>query len=207
LGPRNCQSLTAADLDNDGTLDLALACEQNGIIQPLVVTHLTTSPKLFSLLGDASVRGNADAIAAADYDNDGDVDLAISTGGGSLTSNAGPLLLFENRSDVGHWLQISLVGIGSNPDAAGSSVFVTSGETTRMRLLGGTFRAKGQDDHVLHFGLGAYGGSSFASVQWPDGEWERFDNLEADQRVLLFQGKGKSIKPPASLVDRQSNQE
>ncbi|MGH7682534.1 MAG: hypothetical protein ACRENN_11190, partial [Candidatus Eiseniibacteriota bacterium] len=42
-------------------------------------------------------------IAAADFNNDGNVDVAVNSIGG-------PLILLENRNASGHWLEVSLKG-------------------------------------------------------------------------------------------------
>src|SRR4029077_16174727 len=98
------------DLANNGRLDLVLT---NGAIP---VTNLKRDAGPIQVLentggqfADASRAVGLDpgplvngrGLAAADYDNDGRVDIAIS-------SIAGPLILLHNTGSSGHWLEISL---------------------------------------------------------------------------------------------------
>ena len=96
---------TWADLDNDGRLEIAIA---NGAIpiqslardaeQPQVVT---TDGRVHPLdVGRVAPR-NGRGLAAADFDNDGDVDLALASIGGRLQ-------LLRNDGATGHWLEVSL---------------------------------------------------------------------------------------------------
>ena len=104
-----------SDLDLDGDLDLVVA---NGAIP---VLNLTKNAQRLQVLEDLGVRDgaprfalggkaigtgriprvNGRGLAAADYDNDGDVDLAVNSIGGKL-------LLVENRGAKGHWLEVQL---------------------------------------------------------------------------------------------------
>ena len=52
------------------------------------------------VLGTAGLRVNGRGLAAADYDNDGDVDVAINSIGG-------PLALLRNAGSRGHWLEVA----------------------------------------------------------------------------------------------------
>src|SRR5262249_31363840 len=66
-------------------------------------------------------------LAAADFDNDGRVDLAI--------SNSGELaVLLHNRSaSPHHWLRLQLQGTASNRDAVGAKVTVRLGQRQLVR--------------------------------------------------------------------------
>ena len=101
---------TWVDLSNDGRLDLVLA---NGAIP---VTNLAKDAAALQIL--ANVKGrfanvsptvglhpgplvNGRGVAAADYDNDGRMDIAVNSIGGKL-------ILLHNTGPSGHWLEVSL---------------------------------------------------------------------------------------------------
>jgi hypothetical protein len=77
------QSVTAADLDGDGDLDLASANWRSSTL----TVFFQTSPGVFGatplLLGNASVTNQPVSVTAADFDGDGDSDLASANAFGS----------------------------------------------------------------------------------------------------------------------------
>jgi len=132
-------SLAAGDFDADGRDDLAVGCPYDlvGTFDDAgSVTVLTGSETgLFgaSLLlhedvedvPDAAEQGDqfGDALAAADYDADGDADLVIGASAETISGvgNAGGVLVLEGDAtellDVSqsHWLDKSLAGIAGAP--------------------------------------------------------------------------------------------
>ena len=97
---------TWVDLDLDGSLELALA---NGAIP---VTNLAENAERLQVVttatGDvrplrvgAVAPRNGRGLAAADFDNDGDLDLALGSIGGRLQ-------LLRNDGATGHWLEVAL---------------------------------------------------------------------------------------------------
>jgi hypothetical protein len=155
------------DLDNDGDLDHAGACGQgHQLSETFNTVHLNLFPAmlpggedvqwtdLMDLLTDFSKSNEpsgdaAHALAVADYDNDGDLDLAL---GRNQTKYSG---VFRNTlaSDNG-WLEVDLVNSGGSLDTTGSRVYMKNGSLTQLRgvFTGGSTRS--QDAHRLHFGLG-----------------------------------------------------
>ena len=122
---------------------------------------------------------NGRGLAAADYDNDGRVDLAINTIGGRL------VLLHNTSPAAGHWISIRLVGRKSNRDGIGAHVEVTAGgrRQSHERIAGSGYLS--QDDPRLHFGLGAASKIERLSVAWPSGARQTLENVAVD-RVLTI---------------------
>src|SRR5258707_7738665 len=87
-------------------------------------------------------------LAAADFDNDGDLDLAFTR------LNGPPALL---RNDIGQqnsWIGFELQGTVSNRDAIGAKIIVTAGGRRRVRwTTGGSSYLSAHDKRVL-VGLG-----------------------------------------------------
>jgi hypothetical protein len=171
------------DLDLDGDLDVALA---NGAIP---VTNLVGDREPVQVLGSRpdgiadlsrSVFGGAAprvigrGLAAADYDNDGDVDLAVA-------SIAGRLLLLRSSGARGHWLEVRLRSF--SPGAVVTAV-LPDGRTLVREVQAGSSYLSSEDPRV-HFGLGKAGRVAELAVRRPDGTVSRRRNLPADRIVTL----------------------
>jgi hypothetical protein len=157
------------DLDNSGTLDLAVA---NGSIP---VTRLDKDAQRLQFLVrrrgslvDAgllqSLRVNGRGLAAADYDNDGRVDIAVSSIGGNL-------LLLRNTSEAGHWLEIRGAAPGTR---------ITVNGVTREVQAGSSYLSS--EDPRAHVGLGK-ATSANVTIRYPDGTTKRLLRIRADQIV------------------------
>jgi len=104
--------------------------------------------------------------------------------------NEAPSLL-KNRGDKKNWVLIKTVGKKSNRNGIGARVTIFSGNQKQMDEVhsGGSYVS--HNDLRLHFGLGDAARVDRAEVQWPSGIHETFENLSANQVVVLEEGKGK----------------
>jgi hypothetical protein len=179
------------DLNRDGYLDLVLA---NGAIpitnlkqdaQPIQVLENLTGEGLAEQFGDASnlpgiqsaLRINGRGLAAADFNNDGNVDIAIN-------SIDAPLVLLENTNTAGHWLEVSLKGF--QPGALVTAV-LPGGRTLVREVQAGSSYLSSEDPRPF-FGLGSATKVSRLTVRFPDGAVTRLTDVPADQIV--------SVAPP-----------
>jgi len=189
------------DYDNDGDLDLILS---NGFPDDLVeqLSHKVTYKEpllLFQNQGktfkNVSEQGGpafektfaARGLAIGDFNNDGAVDVLIST-------NDGPPVLLQNKvGSQNHWLGVHLVGRKSNPDAVGARITYQAGELKRerMKVGGGSFLSSHDPRIVL--GIGKRSGIDWLEVKWPQpgGEIERFTKLPLDRYIRIVEGTGK----------------
>jgi Na+-transporting NADH:ubiquinone oxidoreductase subunit NqrB len=171
-----------ADLDQDGSLDLALA---NGAI-PL--THLKMDAEPIKVLGaldegyaDVS-RGlglgpdgvNGRGLAVADYDNDGDLDIAVA-------SIAGRLVLLRSSGADGHWLQVQL---GTFAPGAVVTAVLSDGRRLVREVKAGTSYLSSEDPRV-HFGLGDATAVRELVVRYPGGREVRLNGVRTDRLVTV----------------------
>ena len=153
-------------------------------------------PHLFRNLGSgkfADVAASAGAAfekprvargaAYADIDNDGDLDLLI-------TTNGGPAVLFRNDGGSNHSLRVKLMGTKSNRDGIGAVVRVHSGKDQQWQLLRSGSSYLSQSELVLTFGLGANPQTSEVEVQWPSGQVDHLQNVAADQIITVQEARG-----------------
>ena len=116
--------------------------------------------------------------AWADYDNDGDLDLAAGA------------RLFRNPGNDNHWLKLRLEGgRGMNRGAIGTRVLVTAGPWTIARQVEGATGAGNQNDLALHFGLGRRGEPVRVVVHWPDKSVQTLTTRV--DRIVVVNRKGR----------------
>ena len=186
------------DLDNDGQPDLFLV---TGSVYPEVEKQLPAYPfrtprLVFRNLGNGRfeelIEEAGSGVAAThtsrgcafgDFDNDGDVDVLV------LNMNEPPSLLRNDVSGGGHWLKVLLVGVTSNRSAIGARVVARYGERSQVQEVQAQSSFYSTNDRRLHFGLGA-AASAELTIRWPSGAVERIANVDADQLVVVREGKG-----------------
>ncbi len=172
--PSACESVAAADLDNDMDLDVYLVCRGSALNLPNQLL-LNDGNANFTPLANAggatgSTFGRGDTVALADFDRDGFVDILLTNGRGSSPFNTGPDQLFRNLGNGNNWVEIDLQGTQSNRDGIGALVYVTANGKTQLRMQGGGMRRAAQDHKRLHFGLASAQSIDSISVVWPNGD-------------------------------------
>ncbi len=121
--------------------------------------------------------------AIADYDQDGDVDMAV--GYFAYGTAKTPPQLFQNQSTSTHYLAIELRGTLSNADAVGAVVSVTSNIRTQKKLVlsGSSFYA--QASHRLLFGLGNSAEPVTVEIVWPSGKRTSLTQVPINQLLTI----------------------
>ena len=194
--PTACQSVAAGDFDNDMALDIYLVCRGQATNLPNILLkndgagHFTVVP--FAGGAEGSTLGRGDAVAVADFDNDGFLDLLVTNGNGEVPYTNGPYQLFHNLGNSNHWLELQLQGVQSNRDAVGARVIVTAGGKSQMREQNGGMHRISQNFQRLHFGLAGNTLVSTITVSWPSGLVQTFNNVAADQILQIIEGQAQA---------------
>jgi enediyne biosynthesis protein E4 len=125
--------------------------------------------------------------AYADIDNDGRLDLLLSTNGGPvyLFRNEAPGAAASNRS-----LRIKLVGTKSNHDGIGSIVKLAAGGETQTQMLRSGSSYLSASELVLTFGLAHSEKADTVEIRWPSSQIDRLSNVPAGQTITVTEGKG-----------------
>ena len=144
-------------------------------------TFENATPSLGTAL-NAPIMGRG--AAYADFDGDGDLDIAVAT-------LAGPALLLRNDSgSQRHWLRVRVVGSRSNRSGLGAVVRVTSASGRQWQTVRSGSSYASQSELTLTFGLGQDRIASTVEVEWPSGAKQTFKDVTANQLFTIDEAKG-----------------
>ncbi len=192
------------DYDLDGWPDIFIA---NGHIdsdiervQPSV--KYAMPPHLFRNLGKGNFQEVTKSLgksfntprvgrgaAYADINNDGRLDLLLST-------NGGPAYIFLNEATgsapANRSLRVKLVGARSNRDGIGAVVKVAAGGATQSQMLRSGSSYLSASELVLTFGLGPSEKADSVEVRWPSGQIDKLSNVAVGQTITITEAKGQT---------------
>lgn len=194
------------DYDNDGWPDIFIA---DGHIEDAIervqkrVTY-AEPPHVFRNLGNGRFVETTDSLgkefagpkvargaAYADIDNDGWLDVL-------MTTNGGRVFLFHNEGGTNKSLRVKLYGTKSNRDGIGAVVRVTAGKDVQTQTVHSGSSYLSQSELVLTFGLNAEAKADSIEVQWPSAQVDRLTNVSANHTVTIQEGKGIVASRPYS---------
>jgi hypothetical protein len=187
------------DYDNDGWLDIFVA---NGHVhedmdllnesvsfgQPKQLFH-NEGGKSFSEVSAQSgppflVAHSSRGAAFGDYDDDGDLDVAVINLGGPAE------LLRNDGGNREHWLGLRLKGRAGNRDAVGALVRVRAGSLRMVREVHAGSSYGSQSDLRVYFGLGGQTRVDSLEIRWPGGRVETFAELPVNRQLRFEEGRG-----------------
>jgi hypothetical protein len=206
ISKMSIQSLTFGafffDYDLDGLLDILAVnghvADDINIVQPNV--KYAQPPHIFHNRGKSKFEETTAKLGHtlqlpivgrgavyADFDNDGDLDLLI-------TTNNGPVRLLRNdngnQNDV---LRVKTIGTKSNCDGIGAKVTAKTSKGVRLFQMvktGSSYLS--QSELPLTFGLGKpeEGKTVSLEIAWPSGQKDAISNIKANQFITVQEGKG-----------------
>jgi hypothetical protein len=200
------------DYDLDGLPDILAVnghvADDISVVQPSI--HYAEPPLLFHNKGNGKFEEVSDKVgsslrqpivgrgaACADFDNDGDLDLVLTT------SNGLAKLLRNDNGNQNDMLRIRTIGTRSNRDGIGARITVTT--STGLRLLkmvksGSSYLS--QSELPVTFGLGKPSTNKLISLEivWPSGKKELAKDLQPNQFLTLEEGKGIVSQQPIQLA-------
>lgn len=193
------------DADNDGDLDLSVVnghvMNSPGHVRPGAkeaqrrVLMRNDGGRFRDVTSSAGAAFGLErvgrALAAADTDNDGDLDLLA-------VNNNGPADLLRNGGAPGtNAVLVRLVGTTSNRSAIGARLRATAGTTTQLREIKAGSSYLAQNDLRVHFGLAAAKQIDRLEIRWPNGKMpEVVTGVAAGQVVTITEGKGITARTP-----------
>ena len=215
IGPPSARSLTFGtfffDYDLDGLPDIVAVnghvADDISTVQPTL--HYAEPPLLFRNLGNGKFEDVSSKVgpafrepmvargaAYADFDNDGDLDLVITTNNGFAR------LLRNDNGNRNDMLRVKLVGTRSNRDAIGAKVTLSTASGARLHAMvktGSSYLS--QSELPLTFGLGKPENDKFVNleIEWPSGGKESISHVAANQFITIKEGAGILSAKPISF--------
>jgi hypothetical protein len=131
--------------------------------------------------------------AYADINNDGRLDLLLST-------NGGPAYLFRNEAHVAgtanRSVRLKLVGTKSNRDGIGAVVRLSSGGDWQTQILRSGSSYLSSSELILTFGLAQRDKADTIEIRWPSGQVDHLPAVAAGQTITVTEGKGQTSSRP-----------
>ncbi|MCI0359912.1 MAG: CRTAC1 family protein [Planctomycetaceae bacterium] len=179
------------DFDSDGDQDLMIA---NGhVIKFPSISPRRQLPLLLQYDGQRFERAPSASgsyfdephegrgLATADYDSDGDLDVAIS----HLNE---PLALLVNEFHVhNRWLSVVLIGTRSNRDAVGARAELKTSAGTLVRQVTGGGSYLSHSSRALNFALPDQVQPHSLVIHWPAGAVQKIDASSLSGQVTLIE--------------------
>src|SRR5262249_31264975 len=198
------------DYDLDGLPDIFAAnghvADDISAVQPKV--KYAEPPHLFRNLGKKRFEEMTDKLGRAvqqaivgrgaaygDFDNDGDLDLL-------LTSNNGPARLLRNDGgNQNNMLRIKTVGTASNRDGIGAKVTLKLADGRKLWSTVKTGSSYcSQSELPLTFGLGKLDKVPTIEILWPSGKVDVLTDVAANQSLVVQEGKGLASAQGVTFV-------
>ncbi len=192
-------SMKFFDYDNDGWNDI---CQANGSMLDNIHMYHSEVPyeepklmfrnlgrgrfeKVSEYLGPDFMRPIAGrGSAVGDFDNDGDLDVAVINRGDYIQ------LLRNDGGNAHNWLTVKLLGTKSARDGTGAALKLVSEGMTQVEQAKGGMSYMSAHDQRIHFGLGQRKTIESLEITWLSGTVDKLTNVPINQIITVKEGTG-----------------
>jgi hypothetical protein len=120
--------------------------------------------------------------AFGDLDNDGKIDIVVTT------LNGPPQILMNRSQNANHWIILKLVGIRSNRDGLGTKVKIATLHGDQYNQAQSSIGYNSSSDKRIHFGLAGATIIKKIELSWPSGIRQVLENVQVDQILTVTEG-------------------
>jgi hypothetical protein len=186
-----------ADFNNDGRLDFYVSSGErcsNGSLYMQNADYSFTDVSYESGLNAEAGFG----VAWADFDNDGDLDMAIG-------SEFGIRLYRNELTSKGNWVELMLKGKTGNSFAIGTRAKVYAGGVTYTRFVTAGQGAGCQQPYALHIGVGSAAQIDSVVLRWPGKKLETLKGLAINAIHTITEKTGTSAVLETVVAPRRAD--
>jgi len=123
----------------------------------------------------------ANGAAAADLDNDGDLDIVVN----NIDKEASIYRNNAKQQSQNHYIQFRLKGDEKNPLGVDACITLVNGDSMQCKMFNPNSGYYSASENRIHFGLGSITEIPEVEVKWADGKTEILKNVKADQVLVV----------------------
>jgi hypothetical protein len=200
------------DYDLDGLLDIFAAnghvADDIGVLRPTL--RYQEPALLFRNLGNSKFEDVTNRMgpalrrpvvgrgaAYADFDNDGDLDLLLTTNNGAAR------LLRNDNGNQNDMIRIKAIGTKSNRDGIGAKLTLTTNKGLRQFAMvksGSSYLSQSELTVTIGLGKPEEGKRVTLDILWPSGKKDVIRDLEPNQIVTAKEGTGVLAAQPINSL-------
>ncbi len=127
---------------------------------------------------------NSEGAAYADFDNDGDIDIAI------CNTNCAPFILRNNNNTLHpgkRYLRLALHSLNSYNYPIGTRVYLYAGNKRQLQEAANTKGYLSMSESVIHFGVDTFRQIDSVRIVWPSGRSQAFYHIITNKTLQVFE--------------------
>ena len=134
------------------------------------------------------------SFALADIDHDGRLEIILKN------RNAPQLRIVRNDlQQIGHSVSFRLRGTKNNRDAIGATITLEAGPQRQKKSLQAGSGFLAQHSKEVFFGVGSHSGDVRATIHWPAGLKQIFENIPVGHRIEIEEGSTSFAAKPFAI--------
>jgi hypothetical protein len=139
---------------------------------------------------------NSNGVAFADFDNDGDLDLAVNN------MDEVSSVIRNDLKSPNQYLRLKISGTENNRMGLGVKIKLTIGDQIQYREFQIERGYQSSVEPIVHFGLGTIGIVDKVEVIWPDKKSVELENVKTNQVLNIKYADAKLYQPEVKEIEK-----